>query len=102
YNDVTPGQLEQLKEQRLEELSKPDTSTPSLIRFRYLFALAGVPGIILGLVIYTHKKTLPNGENVYVYSYDSRKKALVVIAISTLFLLLYICMALYRHLSNSY
>ncbi|MBS1663859.1 MAG: hypothetical protein JST68_22630 [Bacteroidetes bacterium] len=73
---VTPSTIETLKEQRIEELAKPEPekNQTTWIVLGYFFSVFGsFPGILIGyLLAFTHK-TLPNGQNVHLYSPATRE-----------------------------
>lgn len=70
---VDNTKITQLKEQRLQELAKPDETTSKWIFAGYLLAfLGGLLGIFIGWHLSTFKKTLPNGERVYGYNVRDR------------------------------
>jgi hypothetical protein len=72
--EVRPDEIEMVKKQRMEDLSKPEKSSPGWIVAGYIFAfLGGLIGLVIGWVLYTHKKILPNGERIYAYSENDRK-----------------------------
>ncbi len=67
--------LNSLKNQRLEDLAKPEGNQKSWIIGGYIFAiLGGLLGLIIGYSIWTSKKTLPNGEKVFSYSEEDRNQ----------------------------
>jgi hypothetical protein len=58
---------------RLDELRKPESVEPAWIGLGYMAALAGgFFGILMGWLFAYMKKTLPNGERVYVYREEDR------------------------------
>jgi hypothetical protein len=58
---------------RLDELRKPESVEPVWIGLGYMTALAGgFFGILMGWLFAYMKKTLPNGERVYVYREEDR------------------------------
>lgn len=82
---VTDEEQEQWKKQRLAELAKPEHLSASLLISGYLFAVAGmVIGIAIGLYIKVHKKVLPNGSEVYVYSKNDRAHGNYMIVLAVL------------------
>lgn len=67
--------LTTLHHDRMEELSEPQAKQVTWIIIGYITALAGgVLGIFIGLHLSTHKKTLPNGKQVYDYSEADRQQ----------------------------
>jgi len=66
--------IEQLRDQRVEELAKPQNERAAWVVFGYIFsAVGGLPGFIIGWALLMSRKTLPNGESVYSYSENNRK-----------------------------
>lgn len=88
---ITSDAADALKEQRLQELSKPERSSVNWILAGYCFAIfGGFPGLFIGYFLRYFKKTLPNGERIYVYPEAERKhgkRILVISAISFIILL---------------
>ena len=63
-----------LKSERLKELSEPEGNQKYWIIAGYVFAvLGGFLGLLIGYLIWTSKKTLPNGERVYSHYEKDRK-----------------------------
>ena len=72
--EITDEKLEELKQQRIEELAKPEESQKIWIIAGYIFSiLGGFLGIFIGRHLSSHKKTLPNGDKVFGYSKSDRK-----------------------------
>ncbi len=70
---VPETEEKQVISNRIDELRKPESVDPVWIGIGYLAAIAGgFFGIIMGWLFYTMKKTLPNGERVFVYRTDDR------------------------------
>ncbi|WP_282136093.1 hypothetical protein [Seonamhaeicola maritimus] len=66
--------LNSLKNERLNQLAKPDENQKPWILAGYLFSfLGGFLGLIIGYFLWTSKKTLPNGKKVYSYAENDRK-----------------------------
>ncbi|HEY8971895.1 MAG TPA: hypothetical protein VIM64_22490 [Puia sp.] len=106
--EITPIKADQLRQERLTELAKPEKPHGYQIVFGYAGALIGFLGgltgasfglwsafaaLVLGYILAYLKKTLPNGETVYIYSSTERKHGkrilvLAIIAIPVWFLLL--------------
>jgi len=67
--------LNALRKQRIEELAKPEGNQKVWIIAGYLFSVfGGVLGLFIGWHLFSHKKTLPNGDRVYGYSTADRKQ----------------------------
>lgn len=73
--EITEEQLRKLQTDRLAQLLKPEPSQKTWIIIGYVLALlGGLFGIITGYVLWTSKKTLPNGQQAYMYSEHDRKQ----------------------------
>lgn len=60
--------LSTLKKKRINDLAKPEKNQKIWIFAGYIFAiLGGYLGIIIGYLLWTSKKTLPDGQKVYSY-----------------------------------
>jgi hypothetical protein len=80
--------LKSLKEKRISKLSVPEKPQTVWIILGYIFsALGGLLGIFIGWSIWTMKKTLPDGEKLYIYSERDRRhgERIFVIGIIVLF-----------------
>lgn len=72
--DINEDFFHSLKKKRIAELSKPDKGQDFWIISGYIFSLlGGFLGILIGWFLWTMKKTLPNGEKVYIYSDPDRR-----------------------------
>jgi len=73
-----------LKEKRIEELAKPDKNQKRSILAGYVFAIfGGLIAIFIGWHLFSHKKTLPNGGQVYSYSEQDRKQGIIILILGT-------------------
>lgn len=82
---IDDSNLALLKNQRIEELAKPEKSQRLSVIAGYVFAFfGGLIGIFIGVHLYSHKKTLPNGERVYSYSDQDRKQGKIIFSISVI------------------
>lgn len=85
---ITPAHAEELQQQRLSELAKPETNHPFQIMWGYgsviafgLFSftahltafICGCIGLSFGYALAYLKKTLPDGQRIYVYPPDEQK-----------------------------
>lgn len=75
--------LDNLKSQRLADLAQPEKNQTLWILSGYLFAFGGgFLGLIIGSILRTAKKTLPNGERIYAYSKSDRKHGINILTIA--------------------
>lgn len=88
-DDVSNQQLETLQEERIKKLAEPETNSTSWVKIGYATFITVGLGLIIGLILLTHKKTLPNGESVFAYKYNDRKHGLLIIALSLVTLAVY-------------
>jgi hypothetical protein len=66
--------IKALKKQRLSDLAKPEENQKPWIIAGYIFALlGGFIGIIIGYLLMTSKKNLPNSQRVYSYNSTDRQ-----------------------------
>lgn len=81
---LSPEELEIYKDNHLSILAAPEKSDKAWIVTGYVFAfLGGVLGILIGLLLYSYKKTLPTGDVVYVYSKSDRKHGVRIFIIGS-------------------
>ncbi|RZJ60073.1 MAG: hypothetical protein EOO45_24870 [Flavobacterium sp.] len=72
-------ELRTMRVQRIEELAKPQENHMGWIAAGYIMALlGGFFGIIIGYVIWTSGKTLPNGQYAYTYTHSGRKQGKII------------------------
>lgn len=89
--DLTETEISTLEEKRLNELRKPEKSNELWILAGYIFSiLGGMLGFIIGYVLYSQKKTLPNGEQVYEYVESDRVHGKRMIKIGIIIFIIYI------------
>lgn len=85
--EITPEKIEEIKRQRIIELSKPEEGQKGYIILGYITAfLGGLLGIFIGWHLLTYKKTLPNGNRIYAYSDNDRKQGNRILTIGYIFL----------------
>jgi hypothetical protein len=83
------GEIETLRDKRLQELAKPEPTQSAAIIADYVLAiLGGAFGIFTGWYLRNHKKTLPNGQRVYAYKTSDRAHGLYIMILGTIFLIL--------------
>jgi hypothetical protein len=89
--EITPEEIEEIKEQRILELSKPEEGQKIYIVLGYITAfLGGLLGVFIGWHLLTYKKTLPNGSRNYAYSENDRKQGNRILIIGGIFLVFWI------------
>lgn len=83
--DVNQEMLDNMKQKRLEDLSKPEGGQTPWIFLGYILALlGGVFGLLMGYFLWTHKKVLPNGEKVYSYAEADRKQGKYILILGAI------------------
>ncbi|WP_395062320.1 hypothetical protein [Flavobacterium sp.] len=83
--------IKSLKKQRLNDLSKPEENQKPWIITGYIFAImGGFFGIIIGYVLMTSKKNLPNGQRIYSYHANDRQHGKMIFYIGIVLLPFYI------------
>jgi hypothetical protein len=99
--EVNPNEIEYLKIQRINDLSKPEATSKFWIILGYVSAiLGGVLGFIIGWVLAHFKKTLPNGQRVYNYVESVRKHGKIIFYLSFVGLILWIARNFSQFFSN--
>jgi hypothetical protein len=89
--EITPERIQQIKNERIEELSEPEKSQNFYIFLGYLFAIfGGALGIFIGWHLKTYKKILPNGNKIFAYSENDRKQGRRIYLIGRILLVFYI------------
>ncbi|HVU55926.1 MAG TPA: hypothetical protein VHD83_12770 [Puia sp.] len=80
---VTSAELEGFHQERITELAAPSATHPFLIFLGYLSAFGGgIIGFVLGYILISQKKTLPNGERVFTYPLSEQKHGKRILVIS--------------------
>ena len=93
--EISVEKVKELKDERLAQQRKPQSVDGFWLMFSYVLAvLTGWIGIVVGLYFKTFKKTLANGERVFVYDEKSRRKGQILFVLSSVWLLLLLLMAL--------
>ena len=79
--------IQDQKDIRLEKLAKTEKSQIIWIVVGYIFALSGgLLGLIIGWHLTTHKKTLPNGTQVFDYNEKDRKHGTIIFVLGIIIL----------------
>lgn len=94
--DVNDVYLKKLREDRIDSLRRPLYDNWLWIGFGYLCAVSVdiVLGVIIGLVIWSAKRTLPNGETAYYYSKSNRNHARVIVPLGMIVFSIYLWFSL--------
>ena len=101
--EVTPQHAEQLKSQRNLELAKPETNNLLWITLGYISAFfGGFFGLIIGWTIGYLKKTLPDGQRVYVYKESDRWHGKCIFLISIVSMIAWIFINPWQIIPPSY
>lgn len=83
-------QIVKIKEEKLEELAKPEKDQDFLIYRGYIFAfLGGLLGVFFGIHLMTSKKTLPNGDRVYSHSESNRNHGMLITIIGIIIFVIF-------------
>jgi hypothetical protein len=103
---VNAERLEIFKQQRKKELARPETSNHWIVLLGY-FAFAISPflkpmvsvagfflAIIIGWILYSGKKTLPDGESVYIYTDSGRKQGRILMVVGAVLLIVFFIYAI--------
>lgn len=89
--EVTQEKIEELKNARILELSKPEQSQKGYIIVGYIFSvLGGLLGMFIGWHLLIFKKTLPNGNRIYAYSDNDRKQGNRILILGGIFLVIWL------------
>ena len=76
---VNESLLEALRKQRIDDLAKPEENNRIWIITGYVSSiLGGLLGIFIGLHMCTAKKTLPNGQRVYMFKKEDRNQGFYI------------------------
>lgn len=80
---VSDTDLQRTKSQRIQELAKPEKELSTLLLIGYFTAvLFPLYGFFFGLVKFTAKKVLPNGQKVFIYDKGARNHFFIIMWIA--------------------
>ncbi len=83
--------ISSLKKQRLDDLSRPESSqVPWIIVGYFASFLGGLIGIGIGLHLMTSKKVLPDGRKIPTYIDSDRKQGKVIFGLGVFFLIFWV------------
>jgi hypothetical protein len=95
--EISSGEIHELKEQRIEQLSQPEKDSKPWVIIGYVCAfLFPFFGIIMGIYMLSSKKTLPNGQKVYSFSQSTRNSGTIILLISCMVFALVMVLRLFR------
>jgi hypothetical protein len=86
---ISESRVIELREERIEKLSKPEKSQMIWVILGYISAIGGgLFGILIGTHLKNHQRTLPNGERVYEYTVNDRNHGKIIFNIGIISLIL--------------
>ncbi|MDD5572124.1 MAG: hypothetical protein PHD97_13315 [Bacteroidales bacterium] len=85
-----------MKEKRIKELSKKEDGSSIWTVFGYISAfLGGILGIAIGLSLWKSKRTLPNGERIYVYKDSDRFHGFIITLIGIVMFVFFVALRIF-------
>ncbi|MPR32475.1 hypothetical protein [Salmonirosea aquatica] len=89
--EIDAKMLDLLKKSRLQELAQPEEKQTNSLWVAYFFAiLGGVVGIFMGWHMLTARKTLPNGQRIYMYQASDRRHGRWIMALGLVMLVIWL------------
>jgi len=86
--EISMEKMENIQQERIEELKKTEPSQKNVIIAGYVFAfLGGLIGVFIGQYLAGYRKTLPNGEVVLAHSDSDRRHGKYIMTLGTVMLL---------------
>lgn len=86
---ISDKELSMIQSERIEKLSEPERHSPAWIAIGYTSAaLGGLVGIMIGWHLYNAKKTLPNGEKMFVYTQADRNQGFRIFVVGIIVLMI--------------
>jgi len=80
--------MENTRQDKIQDLKKPEPSQKNVIIAGYVFALlGGLIGVFIGQYLAGYRKTLPNGEVVLAHSDSVRRQGKHIMTIGTVMLI---------------
>lgn len=93
--NIDESLIKSLRKQRMDDLAKPEGNQHAWIIVGYALSfLGGFFGFITGYVLWTSKKTLPNGQVVPTYSEEDRKHGKIIFWLGVVLLIIYVAIIL--------
>ncbi len=94
--EINEADMKETKRQRIMELEKPEKSSKSWIFISYVLALmGGLLGIWIGWHLNTHKKTLPDGRQVFSYTESDREHGKRIFFLGIFSFIAWICVKVF-------
>ena len=84
------------KKKRLTQLALPEKVNKGWLIVSYFLALSGIYGIAFGQIIYSSRKTLPDGTIVPTYTKNDRKEAKIIFYIGLLACIIFLLMKIFN------
>lgn len=89
--EINDEKINQLKDERDSELSKPEKHQKTWIIIGYITSfLGGLLGIFIGWHLYSYKKTIPTGQKIYAYSEKDRQSGKIIFCIGIVSLIFWL------------
>ena len=89
--EINDQALNEIKQQRIAELSKPEEGQNIYITIGYIAAvLGGILGVFIGWHLLSFKKALPNGSRIYAYSQNDRKQGNRILILAIIFVVFWL------------
>ncbi|NVO30443.1 hypothetical protein [Hymenobacter lapidiphilus] len=96
---LSPARLEELRQQRLTDLARPEPrQTRGVVAGYALALLGGFFGLLIGWHLYAHGRQLPDGRRVPTFQPADRTHGLRIVVLSSLCLVLLLGWYFYREL----
>ncbi|MCC8411016.1 hypothetical protein LJ707_18900 [Mucilaginibacter sp. UR6-1] len=95
--NITDQQVSEAKQVHIQALKKPEHNTTLFIIAGYVMVLVfSFIGIFIGWVLRYSKKTLPNGERVYMYKDADRKQGSIIFTLSIISAIVLAALRIYK------
>lgn len=86
---VTDDTIKLLKQQQIQHLRQKETASRLLLSFAYMSAiLGGLLGMFIGIYLWRSKRTLSNGERLFVYRDEDRRNGLIITILGFIILII--------------
>jgi hypothetical protein len=96
-NEISNKDYLKIKNNRINELSQPEKSQNIYIIIGYICCiLGGWLGLFIGWHLSTYKKTLPNGNKIFVYSEKDRKNGNRIFKLGIIFIVFWVIFQIFK------